>query len=152
MRALIFQLRPMTLQEEGLLSALKKHLNAVHSRDGSMVELQVTGSARRLPAPIEDASFRIIQEALNNVIKHARSERARVELDFEAASLRLSVIDTGVGFDPSARRQSGKLGMTSMRERAESAGGTLRIESVPGQGTSVRVEFPVPDDLDAEPQ
>jgi signal transduction histidine kinase len=144
MRALIFQLRPMTLQEEGLLSALKKHVNAVHSRDGSVVELQVTGSARRLPAPIEDASFRIIQESLNNVIKHARSERARVELDFGAECLRVSVIDTGVGFDPSARPHSGRLGMTSMRERAESAGGTLSIDSAPGQGTTVRAEFPIP--------
>jgi signal transduction histidine kinase len=145
MRALIFQLRPMTLQEEGLLSALKKHLNAVHSRDGRLVELQVTGSARRLPAPVEDASFRIIQESLNNVIKHADSDQARVELDFGADCLRVSVVDAGVGFDPSARRQTGKLGMTSMRERAESAGGTLSVESAPGQGTRVRAEFPVPD-------
>jgi signal transduction histidine kinase len=151
MRALIFQLRPMTLQEEGLLSAAKKHLDAVHSRDGRVVELQVTGAARRLPAPIEDASFRIIQEALNNVIKHARSERARVELDFGATFLRVSVIDTGVGFEPSARRQGGKLGMTSMRERAEAAGGCLTVSSSPGQGTTVRAEFPVPDALDAEP-
>jgi signal transduction histidine kinase len=150
MRALIFQLRPMTLQEEGLLSALKKHLNAVHSRDGHVVELQVTGSARRLPAPVEEASFRIIQESLNNVIKHAESERARVELDFGAECLRVSVIDTGVGFDPAARRQTGKLGMVSMRERAEAAGGTLRVESAPGQGTKVRAEFPVPDAASAD--
>ncbi len=150
MRALIFQLRPMTLQEEGLLSALKKHLNAVHSRDGRMVELQLTGSARRLPSPVEDATFRIIQEALNNVNKHSRSERAKVELDFGEGCLRLSVIDTGVGFDASARRRDGKLGMTSMRERAESAGGCLTVVSAPGQGTTVRAEFPVPDALDVD--
>jgi signal transduction histidine kinase len=141
MRALIFQLRPMTLQEEGLLSAVKKHLNAVHSRDGHVVELQVSGAARRLPAPIEDAGFRIIQESVNNVTKHAHAERARVELDFGADCLRVSVIDTGAGFDPAAPRPTGKLGMTSMRERAEAAGGTLTVESAPGQGTRVCAEF-----------
>src|SRR5204863_4459375 len=66
MRALIFQLRPMTLQEEGLLSALKKHANALHSRYSRVVERQVTGPVRRLPAPVEAAMFRIVQEALNN--------------------------------------------------------------------------------------
>ena len=76
MRALIFQLRPMTLQEEGLLSAVKKHLSALRSRNGQVVELQVTGSERRLPAPIEDAAFGIIQESLNNVVKHANAPRA----------------------------------------------------------------------------
>src|SRR5947209_9495289 len=65
MRALIFQLRPMTLQEEGLLSALKKHVTALRSRHGLVVQFQVVGESRRLPAPIEDATFRIVQEALN---------------------------------------------------------------------------------------
>jgi signal transduction histidine kinase len=143
MRALIFQLRPMTIQEEGLLSALKKHLNAVNSRDGRVVELRVTGAARRVAAPIEDASFRIIQESLNNVIKHACADSARVELDFDQTCLRVAVIDTGVGFDVAAARQTGKLGMTSMRERAESAGGKLTVESAPSQGTRVCVEFPL---------
>jgi signal transduction histidine kinase len=149
MRALIFQLRPMTLQEEGLLSALKKHLNAVHSRDGRLVELQVTGAVRRLPSPIEDAGFRIIQESVNNVIKHARAERARVELEFDADCLRVSVVDTGVGFDPAAPLQNGKLGMTSMRERAEAAGGTLTVESAPGYGTRVCVAFPLGGDTES---
>jgi signal transduction histidine kinase len=150
MRALIFQLRPMTLQEEGLLSALKKHLNAVHSRDGRLVELRVTGAARRLPAPIEDASFRILQEGVNNVIKHAHAERARVELHFEPQCLRVSVIDTGVGFDPAAPRDNAKLGMTSMRERAEAVGGHLYVESAPGKGTRVRAEFPIADTSSVE--
>jgi signal transduction histidine kinase len=144
MRALIFQLRPMTLQEEGLLSALKKHLSAVHSRDGSVVDLEVTGAARRLPGPVEDAGFRIIQEGLNNVVKHARSERARVELGFETDWLRIAVIDAGVGFDPSAPGRNGKLGMTSMQERAEAVGGHLQVTSAPGEGTRVEAELPIP--------
>jgi signal transduction histidine kinase len=143
MRALIFQLRPMTLQEEGLLSALKKHLNAVHSRHGRLVELQVTGTARRLPAPVEDAAFRIVQEGLNNVVKHAGAEYARVELEFGVDRLRIAIVDSGVGFDPSTPRQTGKFGMSTMRERAEGVGGRLTVESAPGQGTRVSAEFPV---------
>src|SRR5205085_11604056 len=97
MRALIFQLRPLTLQEEGLLSAVKKHLAALHSRHGRVVELQVTGTARRLRSPIEDAAFRIIQESLNNVVKHANAPRVQVQLDFDSECLRISTTDTGVG-------------------------------------------------------
>jgi signal transduction histidine kinase len=143
MRALIFQLRPMTLQEEGLLSALKKHLSAVHSRHGRLVELRVTGAARRLPAPVEDATFGIIQEALNNVIKHAGAARTDVSLHFDADTLRVSVEDAGVGFDPGAPRQSGTFGMSSMRERAEAVGGRLIVDSAPGRGTRVRADIPV---------
>src|ERR1051326_8869528 len=93
MRALIFQLRPMTLQEEGLLSALKKHLTALQSRYGMVVELRVTGSARRLEAALEDAAFRITQESLNNVVKHSGKKSAQVQLEFDADVLRLTTID-----------------------------------------------------------
>ena len=108
MRALIFQLRPMTLQEEGLLSALKKHLNALQHRYGMHVQLQITGSARRLSAPVEDAAFRIVQEGLNNVTKHAGPDTdARVELDFSSAQqIVVTIADGGVGFDSSAPRPS----------------------------------------------
>ena len=99
MRALIFQLRPMTLQEEGLLSALKKHLAALASRYGRVVELKVSGATRRLPFAVEEAAFGIIQESLNNVVKHANAARAQVDLDFGADSLRIITIDNGVGFD-----------------------------------------------------
>ncbi|HET6318358.1 MAG TPA: GAF domain-containing sensor histidine kinase, partial [Chloroflexota bacterium] len=145
MRALIFQLRPMTLQEEGLLSAIKKHLAALLSRDGRVVELKVTGSARRLPALVEDAAFRIVQESLNNVVKHSNAPRAQVELQFESNVLRLCTADNGVGFDPGARRPAHTMGMASMRERAESVGGRLIVESTPGSGTRVSAELPISD-------
>jgi signal transduction histidine kinase/putative methionine-R-sulfoxide reductase with GAF domain len=145
MRALIFQLRPMTLQEEGLLSAVKKHLAALHSRYGRVVELQVTGSARRLPAQVEDAAFRIVQESLNNVVKHANAPRAHVELEFGSSALRLVTSDNGVGFDPSAQQGPRTLGMSSMHERAESVGGRLQVDSSPGNGTQVSAELPFDD-------
>jgi signal transduction histidine kinase len=143
MRALIFQLRPMTLQEEGLLSAVKKHLSALRSRNGQVVELQVTGSERRLPAPIEDAAFGILQESLNNVVKHANAPRAQVNLIFDVDCLRVSTTDNGVGFDPAAPRPMRTLGMSSMRERAEGVNGRLMVESAPGRGTSVSADLPI---------
>jgi signal transduction histidine kinase len=143
MRALIFQLRPMTLQEEGLLSAVKKHLSALRSRNGQIVELQVTGSERRLPAPIEDAAFGIIQESLNNVVKHANSPHAQVRLEFDEDCLRVTTIDSGVGFDPAAPRPVRTLGMSTMRERAEGIGGRLVVEGAYGWGTSVSAELPI---------
>jgi signal transduction histidine kinase len=145
MRALIFQLRPMTLQEEGLLSAVKKHLAALHSRHGRVVELKVTGDERRLPGQVEDAAFRIVQESLNNVVKHANAPRAHVDLDFGPDRLRVSTADTGVGFDPSIRARAHTMGIASMRERAESVAGHLFVESAPGMGTRISAELPLQD-------
>ena len=145
MRALIFQLRPMTLQEEGLLSAVKKHLAALHSRHGRVVQLRVTGDVRRLPADIEEAAFGIIQESLNNVVKHAAAAQAQLELQFEPELLRVRTVDTGVGFDPAVPGRPDALGMASMQERAQSVGGHLMVDSAPGRGTRVAAEFPLND-------
>jgi signal transduction histidine kinase len=143
MRALIFQLRPMTLQEEGLLSAVKKHLTALHSRYGRVVDLQVTGAARRLPAGVEDAAFGIVQESLNNVVKHASAARTQLQLRFEPNALFLTTLDNGVGFDATVPTGRATLGMASMRERAEGVGGHLTVESSLGLGTRVFAEFPL---------
>jgi two-component system sensor histidine kinase DegS len=148
MRALIFQLRPMALQEEGLLSALKKHLAALRSREGLDVALHVDGAERRLPAPLEEAAFRIVQESLNNVVKHARVKWANVQLAFDEARLRICTEDQGAGFNPTGRPKLRTLGMASMRERAEEVGGSLRVDSAPNRGTRVRLELPVPSQED----
>ncbi|HEX8966359.1 MAG TPA: GAF domain-containing sensor histidine kinase [Chloroflexota bacterium] len=150
MRALIFQLRPMTLQEEGLVSALKKHLSALRSRHGQVVELQVTGSARQLPAPIEDAAFGIVQESLNNVVKHANASHVEVRLEYAEEQLRVSTVDSGVGFDPAEPRQTKTLGMSSMRERAEAVSGRLVVESAPGHGTRITAELPLQPESERE--
>jgi GAF domain-containing protein len=147
MRALIFQLRPMALQEEGLVSALEKHLAALHSRHNQVVELRVSGDKRRLSAGVEEAAFRIVQESLNNVVKHARASSARVELEFAPSCLRVRTSDNGVGFDPAGPRPR-TMGVASMRERAEAMEGTVRIESRPGAGTRVVAELPLRDHED----
>ena len=103
MRALIFQLRPMTLQEEGLLSAVKKHLTALHSRHGRLVELQVTGAARRLPSGDRRCRLRHHPgepEQRGQALE--RGARAGADLRFEPRALRLLTVDDGVGFDASS--------------------------------------------------
>jgi len=142
MRALIFQLRPTALQEEGLLSALKKHLAAVQSRDALSVTLSVDGWQRRLPVPVEEAAFRIVQESLNNVVKHAHATATRVEVHFGQTALRICTTDDGVGFTVSGRGEARTLGMASMRERAEAVGGMVDVWSSPGKGCRVCVELP----------
>ena len=146
MRALIFQLRPMTLQEEGLLSALKKHLSALHSRHGRVVELQVTGAERRLPAPIEDAAFRIIQESLNNVVKHAkRRARAGASCSFDADCLR--VCDDRRRRRASTRPRRGRRARWACPACASAprrVGGRLDGRELrPGRGTPRPAELPI---------
>ncbi|MBI2756365.1 MAG: GAF domain-containing sensor histidine kinase [Chloroflexi bacterium] len=145
MRALIFELRPMSLQEEGLILALRKHAAAVTNREGLAVSIRVDGQERRLPAGTEQAAFRIVQESLNNVVKHARATRATVVVTFLPTRLQIRTTDDGSGFAPSTLvGKARSLGMSSMRERAEEVGGTLLVESAPGRGTTVVVDVPIP--------
>jgi signal transduction histidine kinase len=147
MRSLISHLRPKTVTEEGLVPALRRHVAERGDRDGLTVALRLEAfeeEDRRLPPEIEEALFRIVQEALNNVVKHAQTDRAEVRLRLRDELVSLLVEDPGVGFDPT-RVSSGAshLGLTSMRERVRALGGTLEIESQPGAGTRIKVEVPL---------
>jgi signal transduction histidine kinase len=143
MRALIFQLRPAALEEEGLATALRKHTAGFQAREGIAVELRIEGE-RRLPAPVEEGIFRVAQEALNNVAKHARARHVAVHLEIGVADARLTVTDDGVGFDGAALGTGRRtLGLTSMRERAALLGGTCAVESAPNRGTTVRFQVPL---------
>jgi signal transduction histidine kinase len=147
MRSLISHLRPKTVAEEGLVPALRRHVAERGSQDGLTVALSLEGYAEddmRLPPETEEALFRIVQEALNNVVKHAQTDRAEVRLILRDEAVSLLIEDSGVGFDP-ARVSSGTshLGLTSMRERVKALGGTLEIESQPGAGTHIKVEVPL---------
>jgi signal transduction histidine kinase len=141
MRALLFELRPESLEMEGLVTALNKQAAALRARHGIEVGLQVCQEPD-VPLPVKEALYRIAQEALQNAVKHARPNRLDVRLTCAPDSLRLEVCDNGVGFDPLAL-YPGHLGLRSMRERATRVGGTLDIESVPDGGTQVRARVPV---------
>jgi signal transduction histidine kinase len=139
-RLLLFELRPPLLEEQGLAAALRTRLDAVEARAGLEVSFESCGD-ERLPLETEQELFRLAQEALNNVLKHAHARSLRVCLDVAADSAALEVADDGLGFEPSLRGGGG-YGMQGMRERAERLGGTLSIDSSPGAGTRLRVEVP----------
>jgi signal transduction histidine kinase len=103
------------------------------------ITTQVTGDCN-LPAEARIALYRIAQEAMNNVVKHSRALRATVDLHCEAGYARLCISDDGRGFDP-ATVHPGQLGLDIMRERAQAIGASLRIESQPGQGTRIQVDW-----------
>jgi signal transduction histidine kinase/ligand-binding sensor domain-containing protein len=138
MRLLIYELRPPVLEEEGLASALQARLEAVESRAGLQTEFHLDGELT-LNSQVEEALFRIAQEALNNVLKHAHARRVAVSLGQAGHTVTLEIADDGTGFDPVAARRSGGLGLRGMEERVAAIGAGLEIESAAGSGTRVRV-------------
>jgi PAS domain S-box-containing protein len=143
MRALIFELRPGALQEEGLATALRKHTAALSAREGLPIEVQAPEGRIALEPSTEEHLYRLAQEALHNVVKHAGAGRAVVRLEAEARGrLVLEIDDDGAGFDP-ATIPDGHLGLRTMADRAQHIGGTLEVRSAPGAGTAVRVVVPV---------
>jgi PAS domain S-box-containing protein len=141
MRTLIFELRPQGLETDGLAQALRNHGAAVQSRTGMAVSVEVEYE-ERLPLDVEESLYRIAQEALHNVVKHANAQNARITLGRAGRELRLVVEDDGIGFDPSAAPR-GHLGLVGMRQRAERIGGELDISRRPGGGSKVKVRVPV---------
>lgn len=145
-RRIISDLRPSVLDDFGLVEALRQYLAEVEGRSGCLVEFQTDMNGVRLAAGVETALFRIVQEAVTNALKHARSDKLAVRLLDHEASFVLEVEDWGSGFDPAtavASRGEGRgVGLVSMRERAELVGGSFHLESAPGEGTTVRVEVP----------
>ena len=138
MRALIFELRPGALAEEGLAAALAKHAAALAAREELVVTVEAPAGRLPLDPVAEEHLYRLAQEALHNVVKHAGATRATVRLAADGPDLSLEIADDGAGFDP-ATRAPGHLGLGTMAERARAAGGRFSIASVPGAGTAVRV-------------
>jgi signal transduction histidine kinase len=146
MRALIFELRPEALREEGLVAAIRKQAEGMSARTEIAVDLRLP--KRRLPLPhdVEEQVYRLIQEALANVAKHSGARRAAVRLRLrpgDVPSLLVELTDDGVGFDASARHP-GHLGLRTMAQRAEQSGGTLAVDSSPGRGTRITACIPLP--------
>ena len=144
-RRFIFDLRPPALGETGLLEALRGYLEDFEKHFGIAVEVDLPRTRQRLAASKEVALFRIVQEALQNVQKHAAASRITVTGEVSAGLLRLSVADNGRGFALAevASRRSKNLGLISMRERAELVDAQLEISSAPGAGTRISLAVPL---------
>jgi PAS domain S-box-containing protein len=142
MRALIFELRPDSLEREGLVAALNRQAAALRARHGLEVHTEFCEEPT-LPFEAKEALYRIAQESLNNTVKHAQAKRVDMRLCASQGEILLELADNGVGFDPQAE-YSGHMGLNSMRERAAQIGGVLEIVSGAGHGSAVRVRIPAP--------
>ncbi len=141
MRALIFELRPESLETEGLVAALSRQIAVLRARHKLVVEFDLEKEPD-LPLEKKEALYRIAQEALHNIVKHARASTVVLRLILQQEEIFLEVRDNGRGFD-SAEPFPGHLGLHSMRERAMKVGGTLTIESILGQKTNISVRVPL---------
>jgi signal transduction histidine kinase len=144
LRHLLSELRPPVLEERGLGVAIRDYLSELARRDGIVCDVDVR-LEERLSESLETTIYRILQEALANVTKHARADRVAVSLWRDDDSVHLRVIDNGCGFEPDARTEWGgdHFGMTGMIGRAQYAGGSLEIASTAGEGTVVSATFPI---------
>lgn len=143
---LVTDLRPSLLDDMGLRAALSWYVEEVNRRGPTPVELMLDGSRSRLPPEVETTLFRIAQEALTNVVRHAQASQSVVKLACDDALAQLCISDDGVGFDPVMvleRETQLGWGLVGIRERVQLAGGDCRIESAPGEGTTLTVEIPL---------
>jgi two-component system sensor histidine kinase DegS len=141
-RRLIYDLRPVALDELGLVPAVREHLARCEQEHGLVVGFTAE-DGERLPAPVETALFRIVQEAVNNVIRHAQARHLSVTLTRSAERVELRITDDGQGFDAQLPRSGRHVGLWSMCERVEQLGGQFELASAPGQGTTVTAALPL---------
>ena len=139
MRLLIYELRPPVLERDGLVGALQARLSAVEGRAGLKTTLK-SDLAGRLPVAIEEGLYRIAQEALNNVLKHAHALAITISLSQSDKLVTMEIADDGVGFEPERVREHGGMGLPAMQERAAALGGQLAVSSKPGEGARVIME------------
>lgn len=141
-RNFIFELRPMMLDDLGLVPTLRKYADAFKEQSGLDVSVTVTGSERRLEPYLEVMIFRAVQELLGNASRHSQANLIKVQLDLGNDFIRVNVEDNGKGFAPESLKDSSSLGLKLIRERAEMLGGNFEIDSAAGSGS--RISFTVP--------
>ena len=144
-RDFMFDLRPMMLDDLGLVPTLKRYADSFAEKAGLPIALTVTGSERRFAGYKEMALFRIVQDLLGNVRQHAHATRAQVLLDLTEDAVRVTVEDNGSGFDVNEVLAAKKgIGLSTLRERVEMMSGQVQVDSAPGRGTKVSLVVPLP--------
>jgi signal transduction histidine kinase len=141
--ALSYRLHPALLEDLGLTAALKAECERFSRQESVSVGVKLEEIPAEIPSDTGLCLFRVTQEALRNVVRHARAPAAEVSLRPLDGGLQLAVADTGVGFDSGRQRQRPSLGLASMRERVRLLGGELDVESAPGHGTTVLAWVPL---------
>ncbi|MBI5034039.1 MAG: PAS domain S-box protein [Chloroflexi bacterium] len=141
---LAMHLRPATLDQLGLVAALREYVEEIQNKNQLIVEFETVGldSNERLAPTVETTLYRIVQEALTNILRHAQASRVQIILEQSPDRLLLTIDDDGVGFDYQQAIHSGRLGLLGMKERVDMLTGILRVDSTPGEGTTLIVEVP----------
>lgn len=152
-RKTIYDLRPMSLDDLGLVPTLERYIYNFKENTGINVELEVIGNVISLNSAIEIAVFRIVQEALNNIQKHSQATDVKIIVEYSLTKLNLSIIDNGKGFNVEEINKiggttTGGFGLINMRERVELLEGNLQIKSAPGKGTRIYVYIKLPEEDD----
>ncbi|HJR81341.1 MAG TPA: two-component regulator propeller domain-containing protein [Anaerolineales bacterium] len=136
---LVQEIYPIALQEKGLATTLREYIFEWENRNDTTVQL-ATHNERRLPLDVEQAIYRVSQEALANIARHSQARRVDISLVYNGDSVQLSLADDGCGFDASVKSQG--MGLRSIRERVSSIHGTVQVQSAPGHGTRILVQVP----------
>ncbi len=142
-RGFIFELRPMMLDDLGLIPTVRRYAEAFKEQAGMEVNLTITGAERRIEPYLEVMVFRAIQELMGNAFRHSQASLLKVNLDLSEEQIRVIVDDNGKGFDPDTLQESKSLGLKLIRERTEMLGGAFEIESSAGKGTRVMFFLPI---------
>jgi two-component system sensor histidine kinase DegS len=139
-RKIIFDLRPMTLDDLGLVPTVKRFLDSIKERSGIITEIRILGEERRLDSYVEIGVFRIFQEAITNVEKHAEASTLSIVMEFRRDAFLATIVDNGVGFDAADNLGSESFGLLGMRERVNLLNGELTIKSEVAVGTKIIVK------------
>jgi two-component system sensor histidine kinase UhpB len=146
-RNMSIDLRPSALDDLGLLPALRWYIKEYQQKFNIEVDFQSLGLKERLPSEMETVLYRIVQESLTNIAKHAQAHKVAIMLRDDGDAVNASIVDDGIGFDlEQLQRTPGQergLGLAGMHERALLLNGSLNIEAQPGQGTRVKVHIPI---------
>lgn len=141
-RNFIFELRPMMLDDLGLIPTIRRYADTFKEQSGIDVNVVVSGNERRLEPYLEVMIFRAMQELMGNAVRHSQATQIKVQVDIGENMLRMSVEDNGKGFDADLVGKEGGLGLKIIRERVEMLGGSFEIDSAPGKGARVAVAVP----------
>jgi len=141
-RKIIYDLRPMSLDDLGLVPTLRKYIDDFTTETGIMVELMIRGEERTLPSSYEVTIFRLVQEALTNMRKHSDANSGRVQIEFTRNDIKILIIDDGRGFDQNGDFEN-SYGIISMKERCKLLQGDFKISSEPGKGTRINIVLPL---------
>lgn len=141
LNSIIHELTPVTLQDKGLVQALKEHVTDWSRVHHITADVNVSGEGA-LPLEVEQALFRVTQEALSNIARHAEAKNVEIQMEWKKDEVEISLSDDGRGFDVAVAEGKG-VGLRSMGERVETLGGSLSVESMPGRGTSLTARIPI---------